>query len=67
MDQRTGNPENRLIVMDLRLKRVGEQATDLTASFTFGDGQTVSTRDEEGLLVECYYALFEHLEKNLPR
>ena len=67
LDQTVRNPENRLIVMDLKLKRISENETNLTASFTFGDGQTVTTRDEERLLVECYHSLFEHLEKNLPR
>lgn len=67
LDNTSMNPDSRMIVMDLKLKRTSEKETHLTASFTFGDGQSVATRDEERLLIECYHSLFELLDQTLPQ
>lgn len=51
-----------MIIMNVKMARISETETDFSANFAFETGHVHVTKDEEGMLAECYITLFGLLD-----
>jgi hypothetical protein len=61
-----GRDPSRLVIMNLTVRPLAQNQTEVNASFSFGGTQPVVTRDEEDQLLDCYYIFFDYMQKHLP-
>ena len=58
----TRGRESRTIIMNLRITAVDSGHTEVLTRFTFAQMSQTATREEEGMLIDCYYSLYQILE-----
>jgi len=51
-----------MIVMDVKVKRLSETTTEMVVNFGFETGHGTVTREEEGMLYECYSTFLRALD-----
>jgi hypothetical protein len=51
-----------MLVMNVKFTALDNKHTEVLAHFTHSKATSVQTREEEGMLVDCYLALFRELE-----
>jgi len=51
-----------LVVMNLKMRRVGEGETAVTVNFAFENGHVVVSREEESILLDCYNTFFDFMK-----
>ncbi len=58
---------SKLVIVNVHLRRLAQDVTELSVHFGFGEGQTAMNRGEETLLVDQYLAFFEFIDSTLRR
>ena len=56
-----------MIVMNVKAKRLSPEETELVVNFSFETGHGTVTREEEGMLMECYTSFFSALDGQFER
>ena len=51
-----------MLVMNVKLTALDNKRTEVLAHFTHSKATSTHTREEEGMLVDCYLSLFRELE-----
>jgi len=53
-----------MVVMNLKMRRLGENETGITVNFAFENGHVVVSREEESILLDCYNTFFDFMKDN---
>ncbi|HTO93359.1 MAG TPA: hypothetical protein VMM80_03280 [Bacteroidota bacterium] len=53
-----------MVVMNLKMRRMGENETGITVNFAFENGHVVVSREEESILLDCYNTFFDFMKDN---
>ena len=56
-----------MIIMNLKMTRISNDETEMTVHFAFESGHVYVTKEEEGMLVECYSTLLAYLDEKFQR
>ena len=58
----TRSSESRMIIMNVKVATVDPGHTEVQTRFTFSQLSQTPSRDEEGMLIDCYISLYQMLE-----
>jgi len=54
-----------MVVMNIKMRRAGENETGVTVNFAFENGHVVVSREEETILLDCYNTFFDFMKDNV--
>ena len=54
-----------MVVMNIKMRRAGENETGVTVNFAFENGHVVVSREEESILLDCYNTFFDFMKDNV--
>jgi hypothetical protein len=70
----TSSPEGRqmssigetttMVVMNLKMRRLTPEDTEILVNFAFENGHVVVSREEESILLDCYSTFFDFMQEN---
>lgn len=51
-----------MVVMILKLRKLSGGDTEVIVNFSFENGHVVVSREEESILLDCYYTFFDYMQ-----
>ena len=51
-----------MIVMNLKMRKMSQQDTEVIVNFSFENGHVVVSREEESILLDCYATFFDFMQ-----
>ena len=51
-----------MVVMNLKMRKMGADQTEVLVNFAFENGHVVVSREEESILLDCYSTFFDYMK-----